>query len=370
MRRVLVPLDGTPFAEAALPLARLIARRAGAELVLTHVVVPHWMPPSHVVGVAVALPLAAVPDTQTTHELRRARQDYLDDAVARTRAAMGPATPDRRAGRVPVDGTATEAESGGRYPVRGMLLDGEPAAAIHRAALDTEADLIVMASHGRHGFARFFFGSVAESVIRDGGVPVLVVPGDETPRADEAVHDPAAREAPLPRHLLVALDGSPDAEAILPTAAALARLLESRITLVTVRDTGRADRATLLPTAVLDTTASGGRAGAPVPITTGDAGSSAGGTEPAEAAYLVGLARRLAADDCRVETRLLDGHPVVDRLLDAATEGGADWFALMTHGRGLWGRLAEGSVAEAVLERARMPVLLLRPSAASVPTTG
>jgi nucleotide-binding universal stress UspA family protein len=314
--RLLVPLDGTPFAESALPLARSIARRADAELVLVHA----YEPPA-AVG---EWPGAAFGDPQTLHEIRRAAQDYLDDVVARTGAG------------------------------RGVLLDGAPATAIHDAALEMDADLVVMASHGRGGVARFVFGSTAESVVREGGVPVLVVPRSEAQLHDEAAADPGARvdtrEAPLPRHLLIALDGSPEAETILAPAFALARLLGSEVTLVTVRDPGRDRAALLLPTSVLDTSRSDERVLA-----------DEGEPPPDERAYLDAVARRLAADGWRAATRVLDGHPVVEQLLRGVQELGADWVAMSTHGRGLWGRLVEGSVAEAVLERVFMPVLLLRP---------
>lgn len=52
---------------------------------------------------------------------------------------------------------------------------GLPAQEVLQEALDWNADLIVMGTHGRQGLARALFGSVAESVLRDAPVPVLVV---------------------------------------------------------------------------------------------------------------------------------------------------------------------------------------------------
>ncbi len=51
----------------------------------------------------------------------------------------------------------------------------EIAAAIERAALSCNADLIVMGTHGRRGLQRFFLGSVAEQVIRQVSIPVLLI---------------------------------------------------------------------------------------------------------------------------------------------------------------------------------------------------
>jgi nucleotide-binding universal stress UspA family protein len=55
------------------------------------------------------------------------------------------------------------------------LVDGNPAAALLAAAVERKATAIVMGSHGRRGIRRFFLGSVAEAVIRESTLPVLVV---------------------------------------------------------------------------------------------------------------------------------------------------------------------------------------------------
>jgi len=54
---------------------------------------------------------------------------------------------------------------------------GEPAGAIIRAQKKVNPDLVVMATHGRRGFSRFFLGSVAEVVLRESTCPVLTVRG-------------------------------------------------------------------------------------------------------------------------------------------------------------------------------------------------
>jgi nucleotide-binding universal stress UspA family protein len=245
-----------------------------------------------------------------------------------------------------------------------VLLDGDPSTALHRSAVDIAADLVVMASHGRRGLARLVLGSITEDVVRAGGVPVLVVPrADVQEEEGRGGPTPEALEAPLPRHLLVALDGSREAEAILEPAVGLARMLGSLVTVATVRDDERSPRATLLPTSILDTESSGERAGAPVPAE--PAGEESPDPVPGSAAgdseYLDGIARRLAGEGCSAVPRVLAGPQVVDRLLACPDELGVDWFALTSHGHGLWKRWIEGSVAEALLQRATVPVLLLHP---------
>jgi nucleotide-binding universal stress UspA family protein len=59
--------------------------------------------------------------------------------------------------------------------LRRRLVEGEPAAAIMRAAKEMSCDLIVMGTHGRSGLERFFMGSVAEEVMRMAPCPVVTV---------------------------------------------------------------------------------------------------------------------------------------------------------------------------------------------------
>lgn len=59
-----------------------------------------------------------------------------------------------------------------------IVVEGDPATAIERTAIEQGCDLIIMGSHGRRGFARLFLGSVAEAVMRHSALPVLVTPHD------------------------------------------------------------------------------------------------------------------------------------------------------------------------------------------------
>jgi len=56
-----------------------------------------------------------------------------------------------------------------------MTRSGEASAAILMAQADVDADLIVMATHGRTGISYFFLGSVAEKVVRESDCPVLTI---------------------------------------------------------------------------------------------------------------------------------------------------------------------------------------------------
>ncbi len=137
--RILVPLDGSGFAEAALPHAHALAVNAGAELALLRVVLP---------------PRA---EYQTPEPLRL-QAVYLD-TEADALAYLDSVAADLRAAGLRV---TVEVCTG---PVVETILDY--AESIH-------ADLIVMSTHGRSGMARWFIGSVADKVVRAARLPVLL----------------------------------------------------------------------------------------------------------------------------------------------------------------------------------------------------
>ena len=79
-----------------------------------------------------------------------------------------------------------------------QVLAGQPAPAITAEATAHDADLIVMGTHGRSGFAHLVLGSVAESVVRTAECPVLTV------RDSSRVADILAEEAVVLRQAAVA----------------------------------------------------------------------------------------------------------------------------------------------------------------------
>jgi nucleotide-binding universal stress UspA family protein len=140
------------------------------------------------------------------------------------------------------------------------------------------------------------------------------------------------------RRVLVALDGSSLAEAVLPFVSKLARPLHLEIVLL---------RATpvIVPTVVEGTRR----------VVTGD-----GERLTLEAGeYLRGVAERLSAEGFKTLTAVRTGEAATE-ILAGAHECQADLVAMTTHGRSGLGRLFFGSVAEAVLRRAEVPVFLVR----------
>lgn len=188
-----MPLDGTPFAEQALPHARSIVRRAGATLDLVHVHVPH----------ALTDPAcgryAFVPEIDQEH--RRQEGLYLE-------------------------GTAKSLSAEAQVPATTAVVNGLDSDGILQRVHDSKADLIVMTTHARGPLGRFFQGGVADDLIRHAAIPLLLV----RPRDGHA--DTVAE--PRLDHLLVPLDGSALAECVLEPALNMVRLWQGRCTLLRV----------------------------------------------------------------------------------------------------------------------------------------
>lgn len=154
MRRLVVPLDGSPLAEAALPFAQALAQQLRIPVRLLTAVDPVSLVPS---AVAPALAFDAEVYSDTLDRLRSAAQGWLTTASDRLREA------------------GIEAS--------GEIIPGSPYVALADAL--QPGDVVVMTSHGRSGVTRVLLGSVAEKLIREGPSPVILVPaatGDENDR--------------------------------------------------------------------------------------------------------------------------------------------------------------------------------------------
>jgi nucleotide-binding universal stress UspA family protein len=136
---ILVPLDGTPLAETALAPATTLTLNSG-RLVLVRVVTSSVSEKTSQTGGGVDAEVPVEHDSAV----------YLDQVVGRLR------------------------ESG--LEVDRLLVTNFPASeGIQQAARAVSADLLVLASHAYTGFERLRRGSVSDQVIRQGGLPVLVV---------------------------------------------------------------------------------------------------------------------------------------------------------------------------------------------------
>jgi nucleotide-binding universal stress UspA family protein len=144
-RTILVATDFDTCAEAALDQALALARPLHAKVYLFH---------------AYSLPVAAFPDGNFAPAAQIA-----PGIVASARASLEDAVEKRR--------RAGSAEDVDLVPV---LEEGDrPSDAVLRAVARLGAELVVVGTHGRHGFQHALLGSVAESLVRTSPVPVLTV---------------------------------------------------------------------------------------------------------------------------------------------------------------------------------------------------
>jgi nucleotide-binding universal stress UspA family protein len=300
LHAIVVPLDGSPFGEFALPYALSLARRAGATITLAHV---YQCPDTTERSL-----VTSVRDEQQAAEKAR---NYLTDVAQRLHAIA----PD-------VGVTPTL--------LQGRIVD---ALSDHWAA--TRPSLVVLTTHGRGPLSRFWLGSVATDLIQRSPVPLLLVRPNENPpdwTADVA-----------PRRILIPLDGSPFSEQILPWAIALGTLTQATYRLLQV-----------VPPAV----PVGGNG-----LSIYSPPSPAVVQEWAHEAqtYLHSVRSRYPALQT-AETHVAPGWPTATTILTDAETHRIDLIALATHGRSGIVKFLLGSVADKIVRGATIPVLLSRPT--------
>ena len=138
IRRILVPIDFSDHSREALKVAYDLASQTGARTMLLHALEPIYF---------AGAPRGQAYDGPITMEQFR----DAEDAMARL----------------------VESESGRKTPVSGKVVSGSAADEILKTAESSDADLIVMSTHGRSGLSRAILGSVAEKVLRGASCPVL-----------------------------------------------------------------------------------------------------------------------------------------------------------------------------------------------------
>ncbi|PJF44960.1 MAG: hypothetical protein CUN55_01265 [Phototrophicales bacterium] len=151
-KKIVVPLDGSGWADRAVPHAARIAKNNDAEIILLHVY---------------HSPLASYQDS-----LALAKQgEFVDQERENIKKHLISVRNDLRSQGI---------------KVRGHIVDGrDPAYNIIKYVKAEGADLVVMSTHGRTGLARFIFGSVAHKVMQGLNIPVLLI----RPDAPEEVQD-------------------------------------------------------------------------------------------------------------------------------------------------------------------------------------
>lgn len=295
-RRLLVPLDGSPFASSVVPLALDLARRAEGEVRFVVVTPP---PPVSDGSVTVLNPSLA----PSMHlENRR----YLEDLLAR--------------------------EAGKGVKMSSELLDGPVVDMLADAIRAHDSDLVVLATHGRGGFSRFWLGSTATGLIRQAPAPLLLL----RPGEGELL-------LPIrPKRVLVPVDGSGVGEAIIRDAVTLGGTEDVEYHLVQVIS--------------------------PVPVVLSAASPERdrklfAEREAAAVASLATAKEGFAARGATCVSSVLKAENVSEEIMSYAEREKCDLIAMGTHGRSGVGRLLIGSVADKVIRGSQVPMLLRGPAA-------
>ena len=154
-RELIVPLDGSSLAEAAVPLARGLAKALGGHIVLVGVIPT---PGQLIAGQGGAIGTYVGSDHA---RLESEAKEYLEAILGSLKAS----------------GLSAEA----------TVRQGKPAAEIGEVAREHAAAAVVMATHGRTGLVRALLGSVAGEVLHQGASPVILVRPPELRPAEEPI---------------------------------------------------------------------------------------------------------------------------------------------------------------------------------------
>lgn len=305
--RIVVPLDGTPFAEAALAPAGGLAHAFGGRILLVRAQSTSGLPV-----------IAQAPDAQTAWE-------RLDDADRYLHTIM------------------TDLRDEG-YDADLTLFVSEPGVGIARTAEIDHSDVIVMATHLRWKLPAGSPPSTTLEVLARSRVPILVWRSDGTGRTgdkkrlDSQWSLVASPEAPV----VVPLDGSRFAESALPYAEALARAFNTSLVLV---------RAVEPP--------KGAAAQAGARSTAGD-----GGRDASDAlTYLERISQELAESGIATTTVARSGAPL-SVIEHTWREFNGGLIVMASHGRTGIVKTFLGSVAARLIEEVEAPVLVVRPEIA------
>jgi nucleotide-binding universal stress UspA family protein len=296
-RVILVPLDGSQQAEAALPYAEAIASVMGDGIRLFGVTEPESSNP---------ILIRLQQDLEIRTRLAGQAQSYLNQVASRA--------------------------SPPELEVSSVVAEGDPATEILRAAQAADIVLIAMVTHGRSGLQRWALGSVADKVMRMSQVPTLLIRPPET----QAKQEPVAL-----KRLLVPLDGSAMAESAIEPAARLSQATGATLILLRVEPWLSTNNAFV---------AEG--------VYSPDFSEFESEQQVLAQQYLDGLRDQLP-DGLACQTLVLRGFPS-PMLKDYCTSNQIDLVVMSTHGRSGVARFVVGSKADNLV-RSGAPVLLIPP---------
>lgn len=292
-KKVVIPLDGSPLASLILDHIPYLLPTPETEFILVQVI-EAWRYAFNAEGVAAP---------NIANYLQENAEAYLKQQLDLLRAQG--------------------------YEAQAYVARGDAAHEILHIAAMTGADLIAMTTHGRSGLAHWALGSIAERVLHESTLPVLLV--------REASNIATAGV----RHLLVPLDGSPQAEQVFTPAMNLAKDLGAELLLLRAIPTPDEGNQRLL-------------------FANKEAATTAFQKWLAEAEeYLGQLAQQFQSAGITTAYQASLGDPV-QVICDAIAEKKIDMVVLSTHGRTGMSRWYYGSVANKLLRTVQCPLLMVR----------
>lgn len=291
MKRILVPFDGSRHAARALDAALEVAKSNASELRLVTV----------------------------AERQRITEATWWETYMGNLRAELEKARSEIRRGDEPVPETSVG------------LLEGEVVDAILEEARRWGADLVVMGTHGLGGLARAWMGSVADALVAETDVPVMLVRPDDN--GDQKVGF-------APQLVAVTLDGSDFAEGALGPATDIAGFFGAKLMLIHVVSYP-AQVSTYLPDTVTDNT------------------DFIAKRVEAGNAYLEGIEEKLELTGQQVETKVVVSARPAIGVLDATAEVGADLVVTASHRRRGPARWLLGGVADKIIRGGHTPVVVV-----------
>ncbi|HEX79268.1 MAG TPA: universal stress protein [Dehalococcoidia bacterium] len=302
-KKMLIPLDGSDFAEAILKYAKSIAcNMEGVDIYLLHVYSQ---------------------DERGLIPKHRAYIEWAADAIRKYPKMI-------KKGR---------GEIACHVNVKCELASGKPADEILRYADNNGIDLILMATHGRSGINRWAMGSVAYKVLRSANVPVWL--------ARDGVAEEILEDRLPERKILVPLDGSKLAESVLPHVESLAKQWGGgKVKIVLLRAYQPPDVSADYPS--------------DMPLSWEEhVELEAAKCKLVVGPYLAHIEKRFQDAGLKVHKEAPLGKPD-EEIINYARDNKVSLVTMITHGRSGISRWAYGSVAEDVMLKAYVPVFLVR----------
>lgn len=322
--KIIVPLDNSALAEQALPFALRLATVAPAKLILLHIT---------------KLPLLLDDYAQEEREVVTTAQEYLESLkqkLTKTNFAGYHVQPDQ---------------------LETLLSYGDPAQEILRVATAREADLIVMSTHGRSGIAQLIQGSVAKHILQHSQLPVILVrptkaahPQLISEQKPTEVNKSLSRDREI-QPVIIALDGTKEAEQALAPAMEIALQLKAPVRLLNV-----AAPAVLTHAGVPGLDYIQDLYGAEI---------TARKLNNQFSQYLGGLQKDVIDSSLDCTTMIRVGETIDEIVIDALAVQAA-LVVMVSHSRN---KLGMGtSVAEQVMRQTYLPVMLIYPVAHEIET--